>query len=238
MAVEILPSTADGLETRLIRQRTPDSGRTETLVITGPKGAVEAQEEAYAALLLNSTVAGTNAEYSRGRGTLTVSYMRQPDNELDDSIQMLYMFDVVRDIFAAPYFASLSDANLCDVRNHYEAQTLGAAPAGWSNAQKYLYGHLLRGQSQYWDTAYEFRKAWVTSSQKELRAAANDVNTVVALPSLNSIMKRLIGDLPAGEWLKRPTTMQPIGKGLYQVETAYLWSVKWSVIYGGTFTGV
>ena len=232
---EILPSSSDGTEERLIRQRTPDSGSVETLVVSGPKGAIETLEAQYNASVLNGSVAGTVAEYARGRGNITVSFIREATE--NPAVQMLYSMDLIRDIYAAPYFAVLTDTAIGEVRDVFESQPREAAPSGWSEKQKQLYGHLLRGQDSYYETAYEFRQVWSTGSQQELRIAATGINTVQTLPTLNTVMRRLIGDLPTGEWLKKPTVMYPVGKGLYQVEETYHWAVKWSVVYGGTFTG-
>jgi hypothetical protein len=51
-------------------------------------------------------------------------------------------------------------------------------------------------------------------------------------------MSRLIDDLPKGEWLKKPTVVQSAGNGFFTVRVTYLWAKKWSVVYGGSETGL
>jgi Tfp pilus assembly protein PilN len=68
-------------------------------------------------------------------------------------------------------------------------------------------------------------------------ASANP-NTVTALPRLSNALNKLIDSLPTGEWLKKPTTVQNAGRKGWTVTLTYQWAPQWSIIYGGTFTGL
>jgi hypothetical protein len=58
------------------------------------------------------------------------------------------------------------------------------------------------------------------------------------LPEMSSRLKNQIDALPTGEWLKKPTQVRYLGKEGTDVSLEYQWAPKWSVIYGGTFTGL
>jgi hypothetical protein len=101
-----------------------------------------------------------------------------------------------------------------------------------------LFGHLVHGQETYIETAYEFRQTWVVESTKALKLASSNANTVQDLPPLGKTLENLIDSLPSGEWLKKPTTCRSLGKNGWEVTVTYQYAKKWSVIYGGSFTGV
>lgn len=237
---EILPSTAQPYDEKFSSLETTD-GYVESREFTGEKTALEALKATYTAQigLFNSGVTSVQWSDLNGRAVLTVYYERKTRTITlgdDGSIQELYALDVVRDIKCAPYFESLSDAEMSAVQLRWDSR-LGA-DSGWNDLQKQLYAHMAKGQESYNETAYEFRQTFQTSSSKQLRAASSDPNTVQELPNLSGAMKKLIDSLPDGEWLKKPTSVQFAGPRGYTVTLVYQWAPKWSVIYGGTFTGL
>jgi hypothetical protein len=260
MATEILPGTADGIEETLIDTETPQFGRQVVREFTGPTSALETLRDGYRdATGLDGTVGSMELRTSRGRGTLRVNFQRiwTQIDPADQSVQELNAFDVIRPIYTAPYFRTLTAPLIASIRDAAEQQltpaevdnvaalydegagagqkwgTRAAAGKAWQ-----LLGHLQLGIESYAETAYEFILTWRSTSTAQLRIAADDANTVQRLPNLSGVMARLIGDLPAGEWLKKPTTVTSVGGGIFAVRVSYLWAVKWSIVYGGTETGL
>ena len=256
MATEILPA-GDGLEETVITTTTPSLGAITTREFSGPIASLEALQTTY--LADAPAITNTELRVSRGRGTLRVNFNRiwEELDPVDQAVQELASFDVIRPIYSSPYFRTLDNKLLASVRDVFEQQLRpseitaaataydadsgaddlwGAEGAGGKAWQ--LLGHLRLGQDSYVETAYEFSKTWRTSSSNTLSIASSDVNTVQALPALSGVMSRLIDSLPAGEWLKKPTTVQSVGGGHFAVRVGYMWAPKWSVVYGGTETGL
>jgi len=230
MSREILPDT-DGLE--LVDEKEFDSQRGTRNIQTweGPADEIDSK--------FDDLTQGTNpfdssdpvqvrSRTARGRGSVSAVYERviatfaEPDTT---NTQELSAVDVLRPIYLADYFSTLTNANILDVRKYVDDQA--AADSGWSTLQKRLYGHLMRGQEEYYETAYVFRETFVSTSEYQLRVASSNPNTVVTLPDLGWKMQSLIDALPSGEWLKRPTVVRYLGRDGFEV----------SVIYGGSFTG-
>jgi hypothetical protein len=257
---EILPATSDGLEETIIESSTPEFGSQETREFTGPTASLQALRDTYLQLAGSGVNVGSlELRTSRGRGSLRVDFTRvwSEVDPLDQAVQELNAFDQVTPIYSAPYFLELDVDLIAHVRFVFEAQlkpdeedaaataydagagagsTWGTRAAGGKAWQ--LLGHLKRGQETYTDTVYEFVKTWRTSSTGTLRIASSDANTVQDLPTLSSVMSRLIDSLPDGEWLKKPTVVQSAGNGFFSVRVTYLWAKKWSVVYGGSETGL
>jgi hypothetical protein len=180
-------------------------------------------------------------DHSAGRAVLTINYDRQDDDIRRLGVQELYAVDVVRDIKAAPYFAALLDNEAADVQASWDNRLTTDKIknyATWNNLQKALFGHMTHGQESYTETAYEFRQTFQTTSTKVLKASTANPNTVQTLPELTRSLQNLVDAMPTGEWLKKPTTVNYAGRKGWTVSKTYLWAPKWSVIYGGTFTGL
>jgi hypothetical protein len=253
---EILPSSDNGIEETLIETITPEFGSQDVKEYSGPMAALIDYRNTFIGA---DNVGSMELRTSRGRGTLRVNFNRvwEEVDVQDQSVQELNSFDVVRPIESAPYFREMKTDLIASVRAVYEAQlrpsevdkaaaahdadsesvgTWGlrsAAGLAWK-----LLGHLRLGQDSYVETAYEFSKTWRSTSTKDLKIASGSINTVVTLPTLSGVMARLIDELPDGEWLKKPTTVQSAGGGFFSIRVSYLWAPKWSVIYGGTETGL
>jgi len=237
------PSTADGLESRLDRTYIPFEGDSEAEVYEGELAAVLAREATLRAQIGAGAIQNVESlvtSESRGRGTLTINYARRliQGVETDDGTQELYGIDVVRAIELAPYFATLTNAQIKDVKDWLnQADSVDPKPA-WNALGLALWGHYIHGQDTYTETAYELRITRQVSGGKQLGVAAANPNRVVTLPRLSASLSRLISALPAGEWLKKPIGVQSAMRRGWTVTESYQWAPQWSVIYGGTFTGI
>jgi hypothetical protein len=260
MAIEKLPTTADGTEETVTETDTPDFGRQTVREFTGPTAELQTLRDAYKAQTgIDGTVGSLELRTSRGRGSLRVNFQRvwEQIDPLDQSVQELNAFDVVRPIYTSAYFRTETAPLIASVRDAAEQQLTPAeveevaaiydAAAGggqtWgtrASAGKawQLLGHLQLGMESYNETAYEFVQTWRSTSTAQLKIASSNPNTVQTLPALSGVMARLIDSLPTGEWLKKPTTVTSVGNGIFAVRVSYLWAVKWSVVYGGTETGL
>lgn len=258
MATEMLPPSSDGLE-QSVTETTPVGGAvTKVVTYSGPVDLLTAKRAALlAATPALNGLASTVLNHSRGRGTLTCNYERinpylNPPS-YEDAIQELRGFKLVRDIYTAEYFSSLTDDQILDVRNLYEQKT-GGDPhynkdtiyAGFVDKQKELYGHLTHGQESYIYTAYELTQSWKTTSDRRIAKSCSEANRVAkVLPKLNSTTRKMITSLKFdngtvlsdGEWLKDPPELTYLGKGYWLVAERWVGLPKHSVIYGGTFKG-
>jgi hypothetical protein len=68
------------------------------------------------------------------------------------------------------------------------------------------------------------------------------VQTAAAL-GFNSTTNKLVSDIEtdAGqqfEWLKEPVELVYLGRGYWSITEKWIGLPKWSVIYGGSFTGL
>jgi len=239
---EILPSGATPYEVRTRRTTVPKSGSVTTKVYDGTVASIEALESQIAAgATVTGNIASLEFEGARGRATLAVNYRRlgldlAPGH--DDAIQELYGSDHLVDILQAPYFATLTPAEILEV---YDAIDQGAGQdpnATWSAKQKQLYGHRIRKQEQFIETRYELRQTWRTASTQQLKIASANPNTVQKPPKLGAVLFALIDALPDGEWLKKPTVVASAGKAGWTVTVVYQWAPSISILYGGTFTGL
>lgn len=258
---EILPGTTDGLDYSEV-ETTPVGGRVSIVgTYTGPTTLLVAKKaELLATAPAMSGLSGcVLTKNANGRGTLVASYERSSlGNNLpgiEDSIQQLNAIKVTRDIFSAPYFAALTNAEVVKVRNAYEKcmsvedYDVAAKVAGFTGANgdlmKSLFGHLTHGQDSYTALAYEFTKSWKTTSGKRLRVSCKTSNTVQFDSDLgfNSTTKALVTDIETEsgaklEWLKEPVELIYLGRGFWSITEKWIGLAKWSVIYGGSFTGV
>jgi hypothetical protein len=247
---EKLPAGASGIEETFTRKTTPKFGAQNTYEYSGPTAELEAIETLAARGTFQSeNVSEMELRTSRGRGTLRVTCARIWEEVDTDSqtVQELNAIDVTRSIYVAPYFRTMSLALIASVRKAFENQLTAAEIAVVASADSWgaagglpykLLGHLRLGMDSYNSTAYEFSKTWRTTSTKELKIASSSINTVTTLPTLSGVMLKLVDALPTGEWLKRPTTVTSAGGGWFNVRSSYLWAPKWSVVYGGTETGL
>jgi hypothetical protein len=241
--VETLPTTSDGIETSVSKTWTPDRGEEIVTRKTGTKAAIDAAYEAEkVAAYWDSSISGLSNNAERGRGTLTITNARTIGTAVDPEtggMQELLGVDVVRPIYAAPYFSVLTAAQIALARTLVDDGATDPTGHFTANATKcyQLFGHLVRGYESYYETAYMFRQTFRTSSGKEVRIAASNQNTVQPLPALSQTLLKLIDTLPDGEWLKRPTECRYVAREGWDVSVEYLWAPEWSIVYGGSFTG-
>ena len=247
---EFAPSIEDGISVEESEVTIPGVSVTKTRVESGPTTSIETNAAAFLAAN-DSTIASVSTRTGNGRGSLTVEYTRNTIllDELgeQEEVQELISVDSIRDLKQAPYFAiteSPAEVNL-NAMTLPEILEVDAAidnreavGASWNNGQKVYYGHKLRGFENYLETVYEFRSSKQVTSQKLLNASVDNPNTKQDLPQLSSTMKRLIDSLPAGEWMKKPTSIISSGDRGWTVSQVYQWAPQLSVIYGGSFTGI
>lgn len=245
---EVLPSTAEAWSYSETETEMPDDGISKERTETGPSDVILARRDYYRglAMLGDSGISCLVCNTASGRGTLQITYNRVATQwgsvESDNEIQELSAFDIIRDIKSAFYFSPLTDAEMSAVQQAWDNRWKVADIPGyssWNAGQKALYGHMAHGQESFIDTAYEFRRVFQTSSNNVLKRSAANPNTVTTLPTLTRAMSNLIDNLPAtGEWLKKPTVVQYAGRKGWIVTEIYHWAKQWSVIYGGSFTGL
>lgn len=235
---DVLPSMAAGYDQRTEKVEIPNEGITTTVTETGTVAAIETRLAYYRAqAMLSGDVASLMTSTYNGRASLTVAYEREPSDIRRLGIQELAAFDVIRDIRCAPYFASLTNKQISDVMASWDDRD-GGDVIGWDDLEFSLYGHLAHGQESYIETAYEFRQTFQTTSVRKIRKAASNPNTVQDLPVLTETLQNLVDAMPTGEWLKKPTSVTYAGRKGWTVTLVYQWAPKWSVIYGGSFTGL
>lgn len=242
---QLLPATGDalhGIDYRVTTRIAPGQQEQVTRVESGPRDLIAARLIHWKGqATVNADISDiTHEEAERGRSSLTITFapiastyeMGQND---DFGVQELRAYDNEKDIRLAPYFAAMSNAQIDAVVAAWEQH---AGPlSGGTALQAALYGHLAHGQQSYIETTYEFTQTFRATAQKTLNAAASNPNTVQPLPPRSPTMQKLIDSLPAGEWLKKPTQVSYAGNYGWIVTQCYQWALKWSVIYGGTFTG-
>lgn len=235
---EVLPTSAAPYDVTTEKVIMPNESETTTITETGTVAAIATRLAYYkaAAVGINSDIASISYRSSNGRAAITVAYDRADDDIRRLGVQELYAVDVVRDIKAAPHFKTLTNKQVSDVQAKWDVR--GGQDEAWIELQKSLYGHMAHGQDSYIETAYEFRQTFQTTSNKRIRAATSNPNTVQDLPKLTRTLENLVDAVPDGEWLKKPTTVQYAGRKGWTVSLTYQWAPKWSVIYGGTFTGL
>lgn len=234
---EVLPTGAQAYDQRKDTVEIPSEGISTTIVETGPVDVIQDRVNVYRMqALFNGDVTSLSTAAANGRAALTISYEREPADIRRLGIQELSAFDLIRDIKCSKYFESLGNSAIAAVQQKWDER--GDVDPSWSDLQKSLYGHMAHGQESYIETTYEFRQTFQTTSIRKLRVAASNPNTVQDLPTLTNTIKNLIDELPDGEWLKKPVSVQFAGRKGWTVTLIYQWAPKWSVIYGGTFNGM
>ena len=240
MAPELLPATGDalhGLDVTAGKMIIPGEGEQRTRVERGPTALIAARLNYWKMLAaVDTNIASIVHDDASGRAQLAISFESDPDDIARYGLQELYGVDVVRDIKAAQYFAAMSNDQVAAVQAQWDDRLPSIST--WTDLQKKLYGHMAHGQESYVETAYEFRQTFQTTSQRKIQKATSNPNTVQSLPTLSPTMKNQIDAVPTGEWLKKPTTVNYAGRRGWTVALTFQWAPKWSVIYGGTFTGV
>lgn len=240
-----LPSTAvDPFDKRETYTWTPGNGTVKTFSASGT--AADMQEKYDLAMAgaynpLAGRICGITLDKSaNGRGTLSITYERFMASLIDeenDGVQELVAVDHIRDIKTAEYFKSLTPTQKAAVQERWESR-LPPPQSGWESLQITLYNHMASGMETWTDTRYEFRRTFLTTSERTMKFSASNPNKVVEkLPRMSAVLSRLIDALPEGEWLKAPVTVTYAGTLGWSVQETYIWAWKWSVIYGGTWTG-
>jgi hypothetical protein len=170
------------------------------------------------------------------------------------TIEELYGIDLNVDIRLAEHFEEMTDDQIAWVDTCYEnrwteaeitAEALarpelhsGYQWSGWTDLMKALRGHYLHGMTGYPTTVFVLRISHYAARSQNVRATFEGINTVVTGIDVSRKMKRLLDKLPEGEWLKKPPSAEHMGRGMWRVTEEYEWRKQYSVVLGGTFTGL
>lgn len=224
------------------RSWTWTEGEIEIHMARGPRATLDVEYQN----LKNQGATGEDGfdslEYDPGRGYGVIVQRRATPSEGAD-IYELFSNEMTRPIQSAPYFEDLTAEEIGTVFAVYNSQATLAdgsetpLPAELSPAKaQELYKYLMRGQHEYFQSAYVLRRTETVSSRSTAAASYTGVNTVVALPGG---AKPLIGSLPAGEWLKKAPIVRQYGSNRWQIVTEYWWASSWSQqLYGGTYNPI
>lgn len=241
-----------------VRELIAGVGRTDVLTWRGTPDAINAKYETLAAEadMAASNIAQLTATIAEGRASLVARYGREGGGgsgyPADITIvEELYAVDVVRDIWAAPYFTTdavtlLSDDEcawvLLAVNEKWsEADITENANASWKEwgswtaGMKQLRYHMLHGQESYYETAFVFRRNLYGVRTSAMGLSFANINRVVSAPVPTTALSSLIDTLPSGEWLYKPPQVETLSKGRVRGSLEWHWAVKWSKVYGGTF---
>jgi hypothetical protein len=238
---EVLPAGGVTIETSMsVRDA---RGAPTELVETATGRAKEIADlyQSYLDLLRSSAPSSMNeieGEFARGRGSLKATRIFEvTDKEVNEE---LLQVPVNRPIYFSAYFRTLSVGEVAEVRRAHEDGALDVVST-WAAKQKQLFGHLIQGYDQYEEIYYTLRRTYpATGEETQTSIGFDKANVVVtAPPSFSQRMQNMLDKLPTGEWLRRPTTIRNLG-GMagFEIREEYTLAPAWSVVYGGTYTGV
>jgi hypothetical protein len=128
----------------------------------------------------------------------------------------------------------LTAQDIADAYNLAEGATT-TSPSEWSYAKNALYELILQRTLQVKEYGYILRRTVLCNSVSSAAASYNNVNKVDTPPNAGG----LLGDLPAGEWLKSAPAVRQIGvlpwQNRWQIVDEWQWAKKWSaILYGGS----
>jgi hypothetical protein len=145
-------------------------------------------------------------------------------------IYELWGNDLYKPVQTHPYFDSLTPAEFLAVR---QAMDDGTEITSADKKQE-LWELENRGTVEYLESAYVLRETKNVSKRSVLAASYDNVNRVESPPDTAQV-NRLIGSLPAGQWLKKSPQVRQYGARRWQIVQEWWWAVTWSaILYGGT----
>jgi hypothetical protein len=212
-------------------------GETRSIEWRGNKSATRSKYNELKGGIGVQSVSYQNAE---GRSRVVAKIARTENGSNVTIIEELLGVDLVRPIYAAETFRTLTDDQVSGVLAATEARLLEADITGfasWTATQKELRWQILHGQESYYETLFVLRVKKQGIRSTELRGIFEGVNKIQALPTLSPGMRDLVGTLPAGEWLYRPPQISYVHRGIWSVESEWNWAPKWSVVYDGSMKG-
>jgi hypothetical protein len=209
-------------------ESTPDGGEVYTLTQEGDRGSIQPLYVAAKALQATGGAAVVTYKNANGRAVLISKYLRE-DKELDE----VYAVDVLKDIYTATYFESLTDEQVREVRTAFEDQE--ESPSFAEPLQTKLYTHLIHGVESVFETQFVYRRTIFAMKTAAVKATFTNINTVVSAPSPSGAIGNLLDSLPSGEWLYKTPQAEYSGRGKWRVTQEWWWALKWSVVYGGTW---
>jgi hypothetical protein len=204
----------------------------------------------------DSRFSGLDYEVSRGRAFLVARYGRAGGSGGDvpigaagntSTIEELYAIDIIKDIRQHPKFQTggdwvLTDAQLQAVVDYHnkdvddferDADGVIIERPAWSDSQKRLYRMLIHGFSEYVETGFILRRSIYGARNTRVLATFDGINEVGDIERLSVKMQNLIQSLPTGEWLKKPSQAEYLGRGQWRISEEFHWAQKWHSIYGG-----
>lgn len=255
-----IPAIPDEIEQGLVRSWSREEGQTLNTEYKGKYSVLESVYDAYVQLALDGApdIASLDLRVINGRASLTVRRADQQYGEPGEGtkfnvgVDQLYPIDITKDVAAAPRYNDLEATMIVAVKKSItEGEDIESAQLTWNetvdptvpelNMMNELYKRYAHGENTYLETAYIFRRTYITSSQLRAITLLGTVNTVITqaalLAVLNDQVSAIIEELPAGEWLVRTPEVEFIGKGKYHISEEYQWAEQWSDLYtGGTLT--
>ena len=235
-------------------------GVGETVTHEWPMGAnadCEALYEAFVAQMNSGANIGqVTYKNQQGRGNVVVRYGRTGQDILGEPdtvamVEEVIAVDVDRDMAENPYFETLTNDQVAEIRRaseeHWSETEIttrsateelggGTAWASWTALMKELRNHLTHGNNIWHDTAFIFRRSRFSVQTADTLLTFADINKVATTsPGFKTDMLNLLQSLPAGEWLYRPPTAEFLGRGRWKTTQEWHWAKQWSIVYGGTW---
>jgi len=245
--MELLPQSGDELHGISVRSSTttvPGTNKKTVRIESGPAELIDVREDYWLSKPTNSneeSVASVIKEEDQGRSTLTINFTAVGSGlgeELEEyGVQELRGFDIVKDISLSPYFKTLNNEQVKDVKDTWNR--MEDLNESWNDLQKTLYRHYAHGVVSFVEGAYEFLRIFQLSGQSLRKFKIDDHNNVITTSELtaklSSTMRGMTENFPDGEWLKSPVEIVATGRTGYTVTERYRWQEKWSIMYpGGT----
>ena len=207
-------------------------GEVSESTYKGVMAAVQALYDSYKAVAgFAPTIDQMNLMYARGLGTLTVSIITDGEPQYE-----MIPNELSNPIWTSDYFAvtapALTAQQVNAVRRDFELGLNGT----FTGKQLELWNYLNAGSEEFQTSSYVLRETKQTSKKSILRADYANVNRVVTPPDTATV-NSLIGNLPAGEWLKKAPSVKLVGSKRWLIQTEWWWATKWSsALYGGSWT--
>jgi len=165
-------------------------------------------------------------DYDPGRGCARLVQRIVADGPV---IYELYTNDLYKDIRTHATFAALTAAQRKDVYAAYDSGAGVGASASWTSTMTDLYTFLTLGTEQYLLAQYVLRSTQTVSLRSSVRASYTGVNTVQEPPNTPAA-NVIIGNLPAGEWLKKGPMVRQYGARKWQIIQEFWHATTWSTI--------
>jgi hypothetical protein len=192
-------------------------------------------------------------DMGRGMATIIATYAGSqggvglPEADDQDPTYELYSNELTVPIWYAPYYETLTIAQVGDVRKALDhgATTVIAA---WTDLQDSLFKSILFGTDEYIMTGFVLRETKTVSKRTVAKLDYTDVNRRVTPPEVSTV-NAIIGNLPTpttilghppvggdhSGWIKKAPNLRQFGDNKWQMTTEWWWYYSIHIMYGGTF---